>query len=93
MFSGLNHYSKTCVKGPLKKTKKCFQDQLLLNADQKYCRILLISIKLPVVIKTFVLSIFEWQVLLYLVEEKVSYLRTHHSASNKAQTSDSSISS
>ena len=45
-----------------------FQDQLLLNAGQKYCRtlreeisaILLTYIKLPVVIKTLVLFIFEW---------------------------------
>ena len=52
----------------LKKTKNGFRDQLLLNAVQKYCRMLqrehsaLLStfIKLAVVIKTFVLSIFEW---------------------------------
>ena len=45
-----------------------FQDQLLLNAGQKYCRmlqgehsaILLTCIKLPHDFKTFVLSIFEW---------------------------------
>ena len=45
-----------------------FQDQLLLNAGQKYCRmlkgehsaILSTFIKLPFVIKTFVLSILEW---------------------------------
>ena len=45
-----------------------FQDQLTLNAGQKYCRmlirehfaILLPFIKLPVVIKTIVLSTFEW---------------------------------
>ena len=53
---------KTCFKRPLKK------DQLSLNAGQKYCRmlqgehstILLAFIKLPFVIKIFVLSIFEW---------------------------------
>ena len=47
----------------LKKTKKVFQDQLSLNAGQKYCRMLEILstfIKLPFVIKIFVLSIFEW---------------------------------
>ena len=52
----------------LKKTKIGFQDQLSLNAGQKYCRmlqgehsaILSTFIKLPVVIKVFVLSIFEW---------------------------------
>ena len=36
-----NNYSKTCLKQPLKKkTKFGFQDQLLLNAGQKYCRML-----------------------------------------------------
>ena len=52
----------------LKTTKNGFQDQLLLNAGQKYCRmlhgehstILSTFIKLPSVIKVFVLSIFEW---------------------------------
>ena len=62
-------YSKTCLKRSLKKkTKIGFQGQLSLNADQKYCRmlqgehsaILLTFIKLPSVIKIFVLSIFEW---------------------------------
>ena len=61
-------YSKTCVKRTLSKILKSgFQDQLSLNAGQKYCRmplehsaILLTFIKLPVVIKIFVLSIFEW---------------------------------
>ena len=47
--------SITCVKWPLSRRQKIgFQDQLLLNAGQKYC------IKLPIVIKTFVLSVFEW---------------------------------
>ena len=62
-------YSKTCVKQPLSKRQKIgFQDQLSLNAGHKYCRmlqgehfaILLTFIKLPFVIKIFVLSIFEW---------------------------------
>ena len=52
----------------LKKTKIVFQDQLSLNAGQKYCRmlkwahsaILSTFIKLPIVTKIFVLSIFEW---------------------------------
>ena len=56
----LNH-SKTCVKRPLSKRPKIgFQDQSSVNAGQKYCRILLTFIKLPFVMKTFVLSIFEW---------------------------------
>ena len=50
------------------KTKIGFQDWLLLNAGQKYCRmlqvehsaILLTFIKQPFSIKTFVLSIFKW---------------------------------
>ena len=53
----------------IKKTEKKIQDQLSINAGQKYCRmlqgehsaILLTFIKLPFVIKIFVLSIFEWQ--------------------------------
>ena len=62
-------YSETCLKRPLKKkTKIGFQEQLLLIAGQKYCRmlqeehsaILLTFIKLPLVIKIFVLFIFEW---------------------------------
>ena len=62
-------YRKTCLKRPFKKkTQICFQDRLLLNAGQKYCRMLqgehsaILSTfnKLPFAIKTFVLSIFEW---------------------------------
>ena len=58
-------YSKTCVKQTLSKRPKIgFQDQLLLNAGQKNCRmpqgeysaILLTFIRLPFVIKIFVLS-------------------------------------
>ena len=60
---------KTCVKHPLSKRPKIgFRDQLSLTAGQKYCRmlqgehsaILSTFIKLPFVIKIFVLSIFEW---------------------------------
>ena len=62
-------YSKTCLKQPLSNRPKLgFQDQLLLNAGQKFCRmlqgehsaILWACIKLPFVIKIFVLSIFGW---------------------------------
>ena len=61
--------SKTCVKLPLSNRPKIvFQDLLLLNAGQKYCRmlqgehsaVLSTFIKLPFSIKIFVLSIFEW---------------------------------
>ena len=63
------YYSKTCAKHPLSKRPKIgFQVQLSLNAGQIYCRmlqmehsaILLTFIKLPIVIKIFVLSILEW---------------------------------
>ena len=61
-------YSITCLRRSLKsKTKIYSQDRLLLNAGQKYCRmlheehsaILSTFIKLPFVVKTAVLSIFE----------------------------------
>ena len=65
----ISMYSKTCVKQQLSKIPNIgFQDLLSLNAGQKYCRmlqrehsaILLTCIKLPFVIMTFVLSVFEW---------------------------------
>ena len=54
----------TCVKWPLSKRPKIgFQDQLSLNAGQKYYSAILSTfIKLPFVIKIFVLSIFEWPI-------------------------------
>ena len=70
-------YSKTCVQRPLSKRPNIgFQDKLSLNAGQKYFRmlqeehsaILSTFIKLPFVIKIFVLSILSGrftQVLLY----------------------------
>ena len=60
---------KSVLSGHSKRTPKIgFQYQLSLNAGQKYCRmlqgehsaILPTFIKLPFVIKIFVLSIFEW---------------------------------
>ena len=59
-------YNKTCLKRPLKKkTKIGFQDRLLLNAGQKYCRMLqgehsAILSTYIFVIKISVLSIFKW---------------------------------
>ena len=62
-------YSRTCVKRLLSKRHKIgLQDQLLLNAGQKYFRMLqsehsaILSsfIKPLFVIKTFVLSVIEW---------------------------------
>ena len=68
-FDILNlQYSKTCIKRPLSKRQKIgFQYQLSLNTGRKYCRmlqgkhsaILSTIIKVPFVIKIFVLSIFE----------------------------------
>ena len=61
-----SNLSKTAT---LKRPSFVFQDELSLNAGQKYCRMLQgehsaiiysTFIKLPFVIKTFVLSIFEW---------------------------------
>ena len=57
-------YLRTSPKRPLKKkTINGFQDLLSLNAGQKYCRLLSwivsTSAKLPLVIKTLLLSIFE----------------------------------
>ena len=66
----MNDYSKTCLKRPPSKRPQIgFQDRLWLNyAGQKDCRMLegehsaklSTFIKLPFVIKTFILSIFEW---------------------------------
>ena len=79
-FHSACKYSKICVKRPLSKRLRIgFQDQLSLNAGQKYCRmplgehsvILLNFIKLPFVIKIFVLSISSGcftQVLLYMLK-------------------------
>ena len=61
MLKGCDHSKR--------RTKIGFQDRLSLNAGQKYCRmlqgehsaILSTFIKLPFVIKSFVLSIFEWR--------------------------------
>ena len=68
VFHSLHTVKPDCKTATLKETKISFQDQLSLNAGQKYCRllqgehfaILLTFIKLPFVIKIFVLSIFEW---------------------------------
>ena len=59
-------YSNTCLKRHLSKRPKIsFQDQISLNAGQKFAEcskrsILQYFVKLPFVFKTFVLSIFEW---------------------------------
>ena len=64
----LNVQYNLCKTTSQKKPKIGLQDQLSLNAGQKYCRmlqgehsaILSTFIKLRFVFKTFVLSIFEW---------------------------------
>ena len=66
----VNKYSKICLKRPLKRRPKIgLNDKWQLNEGQKYCimlqgedsAILSTFINLPIVIKTFVLSIFEWR--------------------------------
>ena len=72
-FLMVNYFLNTydfLIKSLSKRPQICFQDQLSLNAGQKYCRMLqgehsaIFStfIKLLFVIKTFILSIFEWTV-------------------------------
>ena len=55
-------YSKTCLKQPLRRRPNIgFEDRLLLNAGQKYCRMLQETcIRLPSFFKIFVLLFFEW---------------------------------
>ena len=75
-------YSKTCVERPHSiRPNIGFQDQLWLNKGQKYRRMLLrehsailsTSIKLPFVIKVFVLSIF-MSGLFYRFNCKINFL-------------------
>ena len=57
------NYSKTCVEQPFSKRPKIgFQDQLSLNAGQKYCRMLQgeHSAIFSTFVKIFILSILEW---------------------------------
>ena len=75
-----------CKTATLIKTKNAFQDQLSLNAGQKYCRMLQREhsaklstfIKLPFVIKIFVLSIFEWPFYTGLTVIKNVFLFSQH---------------
>ena len=69
-----SRYSNTCVKRlPSKRPKIGFQDQLSVNVGQMNCRmierepsaILPIFIKVPIVIKIYVLSTFEWPFYMY----------------------------
>ena len=84
---------KPVLSGHSKKTKIGFQDQLSLDAGQKYCRmlqghsaILSTFIKLPFVIKIFVLSIFGWPPktgLTLLITYMTSKLRGENESSDK----------
>ena len=62
-------YSKICVKWPLSKRPKIgFQDQISLNAGQKYYRMLQVehsallrpAIRCELLLRSFCLSFFEW---------------------------------
>ena len=86
-------YSKTCVKRPLSKRPKIgFQDQLLLNPGQKYCRMIQgdhsaihsAFIKLPFVIKIFALSIFEWSFYTVFLYSQKTLFNTHADVSRGA---------
>ena len=87
MSLSCEEYSKTCVKPPLPKRPKIgFQDQLSLNAGQKNCRmlqrehsaILSTFVKLPFVVKTFVLSFFEWPFYTGFTVTLKSLVYVHH---------------
>ena len=91
-------YSKTCLKRPLKKkTKNGFQDQLSLIAGQKYCRMLQHSailstfIKLPFVIKNFILSIFEWPLKTGFTVDKVYLVQGKLYSSNDTTVNDTQV--
>ena len=70
-----------CKTATLKRLKIGFQDQLSLNAGQKYCRmlqgehsaILLTCIKLPFVIKTFVLAFLSGRFTQGLLYNKIRF--------------------
>ena len=88
--SAQDYYSKTFVKPPLSKRPKTgFQDQVLLNAGQKYCRMLqgehsatlLTFIKLSFVIKvtkSAIMNIFRKKYFLFksFVKIELSYAVT-----------------
>ena len=73
-----------CKNGHSYKDKYVFQDRLSLNAGQKYCillqrehsAMLLAFIELPVVIKTFVLSFFEWLFYTGFTVYQLNYINT-----------------
>ena len=96
-YSSLSSYNKTCLKRPLSKIPPMgFQDQLLLNAGQKYCRLLqgehsaIIStcIELPQGFKTFVLSILEWLLKTgFTVSKKIQYSKNQQNLRRRFGTS------
>ena len=81
----MNYSKNLCKTATLKKTENWISRPIIAYAGQKYCRMLQrehsaivltfikLPIKLPIVIKIFVLSIFEWQFytgLLYLASTR-----------------------
>ena len=68
---------KLVLSGHQKRPKIGFQDRLSLNAGQNYCRML---IKLPFVVKTFVLSIFEWPFVTRFTVIPRKYMQTDRQA-------------
>ena len=67
-FKATSNYSKTCGKRPLSKDRKfifktnyrLMQVKSIAECSLEHSAILLTFIKLPFVIKIFILSIFEW---------------------------------
>ena len=79
-------YSKTCKKWPLSKRPKMFfkTDYRLMQVKgiaemlhREHSAILLTFIKLPVVLKTFVLSILEWPVYTGYTVNKACQIHFH----------------
>ena len=67
------NYSKTRLKRPLKKkTKNCFSRPIIMLQGE-HSVILSTFIKLPFVIKIFVLSIFEWLLRHFLLYRKMTF--------------------
>ena len=78
-------YSRTCLKWPLKKkTKIGFQDRMLPNAGQMYCRmlqgehsaILSTFIKLPFVNKIFFFLFLSGRLRFYCTTDQMSFFST-----------------
>ena len=85
------HFTVSDLSGHSKRQKIGFQYRLLLNAGQKYYRmlqrehsaILLTFIKQLFVIKIFVLSIFEWRLKTGVTVSVLSFTCLHYIPSNR----------